>query len=197
MPTVMTIAGRSSSITSAFVNAIIPVVPPTEAEVEEALSILGMAPDDVRCAYCGDASTEWDHLRPLVQNKKPTGHVSEIANLVPACGKCNQSKGKRHWREWMESSARRSPTARKLEGISERIVALERYESWRTPMKIDFGSVVGEELWDKHWRNWTGIIELMKVSQQHAELVRRRVASHAASRLDLNSPSDGRRVPSG
>src|SRR5687768_4986894 len=105
MPTSMTITGRSSSITNAFVSAIIPVVFPTEAEVIEALAVLGMLPTDVRCAYCGDASSEWDHLRPLVVNQKPTGFISEIANLVPSCGKCNQSKGKKPWREWMCSSA--------------------------------------------------------------------------------------------
>jgi hypothetical protein len=194
MPTVMKITGRSSSITNAFVNAIIPVVAPTHTDVEEALAILGMAPDDVRCAYCGDVSTEWDHLRPLVENQKPTGYVSEIANLVPACGKCNQSKGKRAWREWMQSSARRSPTARKLRGITDRIAALERYERWREPLRFDFGGVVGAELWDEHWRNWSAIMELMKTSQIHAALLRSRIAAHArdappASRV---SKIDGR-----
>ena len=36
MPTPMKITGRSSSITNAFINSIIPVVTPTEAEVKEA-----------------------------------------------------------------------------------------------------------------------------------------------------------------
>jgi 5-methylcytosine-specific restriction endonuclease McrA len=100
MPTAMSITGRSSSITNAFVNALIPIVFPSEAEVVEALSVLGMSPNDVRCIYCGDPYTEWDHLRPLVIDQKPTGFVSELANLVPGCGRCNQSKGKKPWREW-------------------------------------------------------------------------------------------------
>jgi hypothetical protein len=29
----------------------------------------------------------------LVEEKEPIGYISEIRNLVPVCGKCNQSKG--------------------------------------------------------------------------------------------------------
>jgi hypothetical protein len=192
MPTVMKITGRSSSITNAFVNAIIPVVTPTDAEVEEALAILGIGADNVRCVYCGDVSTEWDHLRPLVENQKPTGYVSEIANLVPACGKCNQSKGKRPWREWMMSSARKSPTGRKLDGISDRIAALERFENWRQPIRISFGDVVGSELWDEHWKNWLAVIELMKVAQRHAELLRRSIAAYAEQSVSQQSGTSDR-----
>ena len=109
MPSVQTMVSRKSSITNAFVNAIIPTIPPTNDEIAKALTILGMEPDDVRCAYCGDKATEWDHLRPLVAKRRPTGFISEIANLVPACGKCNQSKGGSDWRKWMLSKARLSP----------------------------------------------------------------------------------------
>jgi 5-methylcytosine-specific restriction endonuclease McrA len=77
------------------VNSIIPVIDPSDAEIEEALNILKMEANNVRCSYCGDKATEWDHLRPIVKNKRPTGYISEIANLVPACGKCNQSKSGR------------------------------------------------------------------------------------------------------
>src|SRR4051812_20754033 len=87
MPSVQTMVSRKSSVTNAFVNSLIPVIEPTIEEIEEALQILGMTPDDVRCAYCGDPNTEWDHLRPLVVNRRPTGFISEIGNLVPSCGK--------------------------------------------------------------------------------------------------------------
>lgn len=74
---------------------------PTEDEVREALEVLGMSESTVCCAYCGGPRTEWDHLNPLVRDKRPTGYVSEIHNLVPACGKCNQSKGSSSWETWM------------------------------------------------------------------------------------------------
>ncbi len=44
MPTPIKITGRSSSITIAFINSIIPVIPPTESEVRKALRILQMEP---------------------------------------------------------------------------------------------------------------------------------------------------------
>jgi len=69
MPTPMKITGRSSSITNAFINSIIPVVPPTAAEVEETLRVLGTDHENYYCAYCGDTASEWDHLRPLVKDK--------------------------------------------------------------------------------------------------------------------------------
>lgn len=179
MPTSMKITGRSSSITNAFVSAIIPVEFPTAAEVVEALSVLRMSPTDVRCAYCGDGSTEWDHLRPLVVNQKPTGFISEIANLVPSCGKCNQSKGKKPWREWIRSSAPRSPRVRGISDLEARIERLEAYERWRQPKQLDFRSLVGEELWTEYWNDWRELLDRMKVSQSRAERLKIIIAKRA------------------
>lgn len=133
LPAAMTVTGRSSSLTNAFITAIIPVIEPTEAEELEALRILGMDPSDIRCAYCGDRSTEWDHLRPIITNQEPTGYITEIANLVPSCGKCNQSKGKSNWRAWITSGARLSPQTRAVPNLDARIARLDEYERWRQP----------------------------------------------------------------
>ena len=172
LPTSTTITGRSSSITNAFFNAIIPIIPPTEAEELEALSILGIDPANIQCAYCGDKSTEWDHLRPLITNQQPTGYVTEIANLVPSCGKCNQSKGKSHWRTWMLSDAPRSPRTRGVNDLNERIARLEKYEQWRAPLCIDFATVVEAEMWQRHRQNWSDVLRLLKQSQDLAREVR-------------------------
>ena len=112
MPRSVKITGRTSSITNAFVNGVIPTRRPAEHEVAEALRILELSADDLRCCYCGDRSTEWDHFRPLISAKRQTGYISEIANLVPACGKCNQSKSGAEWRTWMLGPARLSPKSR-------------------------------------------------------------------------------------
>src|SRR5580692_1306156 len=112
LPSRGSISGRSSSITNAFFNAVIPVIEPTNEETLEVLEILGMGPSDIRCAYCGDKYTEWDHFRPIITDQKPTGYITEIANLVPSCGKCNQSKGKLNWKEWMNGPAKLSPKSR-------------------------------------------------------------------------------------
>jgi hypothetical protein len=103
MPLVQTMVSRKSSITNAFVNSVIPVIQPSLDDIEEALSVLGMVPSNVRCAYCGGEKTTWDHMRPLVLNHRPTGFISEIANLVPSCGTCNSSKGTKKLSEWIQS----------------------------------------------------------------------------------------------
>jgi hypothetical protein len=176
MPSVQTMVSRKSSITNAFVNAVIPVIVPTIEEIEQALVILGMDPADVRCAFCGDKSSEWDHLRPLVLNRRPTGYVSEIANLVPACGKCNQSKGNKPWRVWIVSKAKLSPAGRKLANIADRVARLETYEKWRPATKVDFEAILGREDWEKYWAMWTAVNETLSQCQEVAELLRTRVA---------------------
>jgi len=176
MPTVMKIMGRSSSITNAFVAAIIPVVPPSEIEVREALSVLNMSPESVSCIYCGARYTEWDHLRPLVVQRKPTGFISEIANLVPSCNSCNQSKGKREWREWINSSAPSSPRSRGIRDIPERMARLEAYESWRQPTRIDIRARVGDQRWEQHWQNCESVLAEMRRSQALADELRMQLA---------------------
>lgn len=180
MPAPGNIMGRSSSITNAFVNSIIPVVVPSEEEVLEALRILQIDPYHQTCAYCGDSSTEWDHLRPLVIRQKPTGFITEIANLVPACGKCNQSKGNRHWRSWIISNARLSPKSRGVADLDARIQHLELFEKWRNVKPINFEEIVGPELWITHWENWKRVISDMKTSQELAIQIRKAIRDKRA-----------------
>jgi hypothetical protein len=177
MPAVATMVSRKSSITNAFVNTLIPQIYPTPEEIEQALTILGMDIADVRCAYCGDKMTEWDHLRALVVKQRPTGYISEIANLVPACGKCNQSKGNSAWRDWMMSTtARHSPTARGKPDVAERIGRLEAYECWRPPRRIDdFEAIVGKEEWAAYWRAWEKINADMRECQKVADELRTKI----------------------
>lgn len=176
MPSVQTMMSRKSSITNAFVNAIIPVVPPTHEEIEKALSILEMECENVRCAYCGDVSTEWDHLRPLVLNRRPTGFISEIANLVPACGKCNQSKGNKDWSEWIVSNARLSPTGRRIAGVQRRIELLHNYVQWRSPTRVNFEAILSKETWEEYWSLCEGVVEELRRSQAFADSVRQRIS---------------------
>jgi hypothetical protein len=55
-----------------------------------------------QCAYCGgtpidDRSLTLDHVRP-----KSKGGQDRTSNCVPACKKCNHSKGSENWLEWFE-----------------------------------------------------------------------------------------------
>ena len=161
----MKITARSSSITNAFINSIIPVVAPSAEEVEQALKILEMTPDTFQCAYCGSEASEWDHLRPLVKNKMPTGYISEIHNLIPSCGKCNSSKGNKEWKAWMLSMARLSPTSRGIKDIPQRIKRIENYENFHTPTKMDFASIVGVDVWTQHQCNLERVQSILRESQ--------------------------------
>ena len=189
LPTPGNIAGRSSSITNAFFISIIPIHRPTAEEENEALEILGMKGDDIRCVYCGDKSTEWDHLRPLIKHKEPTGFITEIANLVPACGKCNQSKGNKDWDKWIMSDALLSPKTRGKDG-GERISRLRKYELWKTPIKFDFAAIVEPELWAKHKANWQRVLDLLTESQVIAKEIHVAIERHARSVKTGNAPPD-------
>lgn len=175
MPKTMTIMGRTSSITNAFVNGIIPVITPSEMEILEALNVLSMKPETIQCAYCGDQYTEWDHLNPLVENKRPTGYISEIHNLVPACGKCNQSKGNKRWKSWILSDAKKSPKSRGVKNLQEKIMYLEKYEEKFKPRKIDFETIVPPEKWEGHWENCQKIHQLMKECQILSDEIRKKI----------------------
>ena len=141
MPVPMKITGRSSSITNAFVNSIIPIMHPSENDIKDSLELLGMTVETIECIYCGSKYTEWDHLRPLVLNKKPTGYISEIQNLVPSCGKCNQSKGNKEWLLWINSSAKLSPKSKQVSDLKSRIEKLKKYEEWKVVTKLNIDVV--------------------------------------------------------
>jgi len=177
-PTSVNITGRTSTITNAFVNSIIPGIDPMEEQLRECLEILELDPEDLRCAYCGDKSTEWDHLRQIVEKKKPTGYISDIYNLVPSCGKCNQSKGNKYWKDWIISDAKLSPKNLKVPDINQRIGRLEKYEKWKQVKKIDFENIVGTKLWAQHWNNCEKLHDMMREFQDLASQIKDKIQAH-------------------
>lgn len=186
MPTAMKITGRSSTITNAFVNAIIPIVYPTEDQIKEALSILEMTSDQSECAYCGDKANQWDHFRPLVKNKMPTGYISEIHNLVPSCSPCNTSKGGSEWKTWILGSAPQSPKSRMISDLDRRIANLEKYEQWGDASQVNFEAIAGKYLWKKYWAHCDAIKQLMKEAQIDADQVGSLVLSKFEKQKDSN-----------
>jgi hypothetical protein len=162
-------------VTNAFVISVIPEIAPSAEEILEGLALLGMTPENIRCTYCGDAHTTWDHLRPLVIGQRPTGFISEIGNLVPACSPCNSSKGNQEWRKWMLGSAPRSPTGRKLLDVADRVARVEAYERWRPPTRIDFAALVGKETWENLWLLSAAINTQLRQAQAVADAIRTRV----------------------
>jgi 5-methylcytosine-specific restriction endonuclease McrA len=175
------ITSRTSSITNSFVQAIIPTVEFSADEQREALAHLAMTPDDLHCAYCGAATTDWDHLRPLVKKKRPTGYISEIRNLVPSCGPCNQSKGASDWRAWMTGKARGSPTTRNVAGIQERMACLTHFEAWGNVRPIAFEGMIPKPAWDAYWAQLDVVLDSMRVAQQKAASLREEIMTAIAN----------------
>ncbi len=87
----------------------------------------------LRCFYCDGHQSEWDHLFSPLKKKKVTkvvkkavkkpkkktkkkivvkykdqasGYFHEANNLIPACNKCNTSKGNTHFSTWMLSKSK-------------------------------------------------------------------------------------------
>jgi hypothetical protein len=158
------ITSRSSSITNSFVQAIIPSIEWTPEEEAEALDILGISKNDFRCAYCGGHATDWDHLRPMVKNKRPTGYFNEIRNLVPACGPCNQSKSGFDWETWIRKSKR----THDLPDLELRVERLHKFVAWGNLSPIAIEELVDNEAWETHWKNHDAIQNQMKAAQAHA-----------------------------
>lgn len=154
---------------------------PEPALVAEAAAVLGMSPGRLTCVYCGTDSTDWDHLRPLVSGKRPTGHMSDIRNMVPACGACNQSKGGQQWRQWMTGNAKGSPAARNVPNLAAKIEAIERFEAWGASHATDLEAIVGAELWTAYWEKLRVIEGLMYDAQKDAEIIRTRIAEAIAA----------------
>ena len=175
LPTAIKITSRSSSITNAFVNGIIPIIKPSPELLEKALSILEMSKDDVRCAYCGNEANQFDHFEPIVMNQRPRGYITEIHNLIPCCSTCNSSKSGKNWHEWIMGSSPKSPRGRKIKKIKERIEKIKIYEKWchKFVRIFDFEEIINKEDWDLHWQNHDKLISMMKEMQSHSDKLKK------------------------
>lgn len=186
--TSLKITSRKSSITNSFVQAIIPTIPASKEQRAEALAQLGLTDGNLSCVYCGEKTSDWDHLRPLVKGRMPTGYISDVKNLVPSCGPCNQSKGASDWKEWMEGNAKRSPATKRLSDLAERVARIEAFVIWGAVEPIPLQELVPPDIWQDYWDHLTAITESMIAAQQKAEVVARYIASShkiTAASIDL------------
>ena len=174
MRKLLKITSRTSSITNAFVQAIIPHLVPSDEERSKALAVLGQTSDKSKmtCVYCGTPASDWDHFRPLVKNKRPTGYINEIRNLVPACSKCNQSKSGQDWRAWMLGNAKGSPKTRKIPDLDKRVARLEAFEMWGNVSPLGLEALIGKETWESYWNHLHEIENRLHTAQSEAVKVR-------------------------
>ena len=109
---------------------------------------------------------------------KITGRSSSIANafinsIIPIVHPTESKE----WRLWMVSDAKLSPKSKGVTDLNERISRLEVYESWGIPTQVDFEAIVGNEIWDQHWKNWELVQSTMQESQKLAEQINAKVAN--------------------
>lgn len=113
MPTFVTPKLRTTVIANSFTNGVMPQIEPSEEEIDFVLSIFQQSRGkELKCVYCDEPATEWDHFRPLISNKKPSGYMTDIYNLVPCCHLCNCSKGAKNWRDYLNSTSKKSARTR-------------------------------------------------------------------------------------
>jgi len=105
------------------------------------------------CAFCGaPQAPRNDHLVPVIQCGDFIRH-----NVVPACQKCDDSKGQKEYHEWMRSAD--SPSSLKRRGLTEKEVErrIQRIEKWQAGYK----SKTEEQLFGKSYGRYREILQRM------------------------------------
>lgn len=84
------------------------------------------------CFYCRSPDpSRWDHLHAVTR-----GGDTVPGNLVPACGRCDDSKQHRDVEEWAAGSSQYRPAPNRLPEILRRIEAYRRHFPY-TPREFD------------------------------------------------------------
>lgn len=91
------------------------------AEIKEVLSFFGGDPP--ACVFCGATPIQrWDHLIPVSK-----GGDTTLGNLVPACGRCDDSKRDLPFEVWTLGSAPNSPRTRGVPDLDHRLARIREY----------------------------------------------------------------------
>lgn len=81
---------------------------------------------DDGCVYCGGKSNTWDHINPRWNRGK-----DNIENLVPACRKCNSTKGNRPLQDFLKKIGRQDLVIPIPHVVSVRIYAEKKHLWYR------------------------------------------------------------------
>ncbi len=184
IPSEVKITGRITTIRGAFIKAIIPEVPFTNEEVKQWSNKLMIDTTNPRCSYCGGKASELDHFFAAVKDKRPTGYVTDLYNLVPSCGKCNQSKGGRYWKTWITGNAKNSPTTLNVPDLERRIEILAAYEEWIKDKItiITVSDFEDNELFSKYFEECEELLTTFAIYQTKAEQLKKQMELHLLER---------------
>lgn len=162
VPTKDTIKSRTSTVAKSLATSVIPRIDPFDWELAIAEKILRFDKNDnPLCTYCGKPATEWDHLNPLIDKTKPSGYITEIANLVPCCHDCNGSKGSKKWKEWLTQNTDIAEETKR-----ESIRILTRYTTELPATKLNYHEIKGfKDFWD----NYNSICKKLEAAEKEAK----------------------------
>jgi hypothetical protein len=97
-----------------------------------------MRDGNVTCVYCDKvAATRWDHYHPV-----SGGGDSSPGNLVPACGRCDDSKQDKTIDEWAAGKAKHRPGPDRVSLIHQRIA---EYRKEYTYSEVAFETKLSQE----------------------------------------------------
>ena len=125
--------------------------------------------DITKCAYCGKDATGIDHIYSPINEAHFSGYTNEIKNLLPACSRCNSSKGKKDWKEWIYSNSKVSKEIRKDKEFKKRVERIENYIKKNKTKKDKIPDDILEKL-NKRCDEFNKRIEEMdKIAKQHRD----------------------------
>lgn len=129
----------------------------TEDDRDAALEFFGGG-----CAFCGGAEAPRnDHLVPVINR----GDFIR-QNVVPACAKCDDSKGQKDFRSWMREATSKSSLRQRGFTDTQIEERIQRIEQWQT----GYESKTDEQLFEKNLSRYRLILEkmdnLIKKAQQ-------------------------------
>jgi hypothetical protein len=84
------------------------------------------------CIYCGSPNVErWDHLVSV-----RSGGATVLGNMVPACQRCDDSKGSKDYTVWLSGLACHNPARKNpamFQEITQRVGAYQEHFHYITP----------------------------------------------------------------
>jgi len=105
------------------------------------------------CAFCGGAeATRNDHLVPVINR----GDFVR-KNVVPACAKCDDSKGKKDFRSWMREATSKCSLRQRGFTDTEIEERIQRIEQWQ----VGYKPKTDQQLFGKNLSKYRLILEKM------------------------------------
>jgi hypothetical protein len=165
------IKNRKTTINNAFASALSVADNFVIEDVNEAIKLLGQNPKkDLKCVYCENSASTWDHIRSIVDGGVFSGYGHQLNNLIPCCKECNSAKGNKDWEIFIRSKNPKN-LKRKISLIKSHI----------NKDSIDFKKKINSKLIKDDYLKYIQIkdkvIKLLEKADEQAEIIREKLKS--------------------